>query len=351
MGILLPSPSPDEDEETAPGPSTVVLLREAGILADDPMSEAGRKTLRFHFRRMLYNEPGTREGEDIEALHDMRVATRRMRSAFRVFGKYYRPKKIEPYLRGLKYTGRALGAVRDLDVFGEKVRSYIGQLPPSQQSSMDGFLAALKARHEKARGKMLVYLDSGKYRRFVAGFGEFVETEGLHSRRLRWKGEDPLPYRVSHVAPPIIYQRLAAVRAYDEWVTVPQPPLERLHSLRIACKRLRYTLEFFREVLGPDTGPAIREVVTMQDHLGELQDAVVASGILRDFLVWGTWGRKGSGKGRAELDAPVVAPGVTAYLATQQAELQHLLETFPRAWQRLVGPEFSRMIAEAVIEL
>ncbi len=51
------------------------------------MSEAGRKTFRFHFRRMVYNEPGTRLGEDIEAMHDMRVATRRMRAAFRVFGR------------------------------------------------------------------------------------------------------------------------------------------------------------------------------------------------------------------------------------------------------------------------
>ena len=52
------------------------------------MDEAARKTLLFHFERMLKHEPGTREGEDAEELHDMRVATRRMRAALRVFDGY-----------------------------------------------------------------------------------------------------------------------------------------------------------------------------------------------------------------------------------------------------------------------
>lgn len=64
-------------------------LKDPGVLPDDPMSEAGRKVLRFHFGRMLEHEPGTRLGDDIEELHDMRVATRRMRSAFRVFTSYF----------------------------------------------------------------------------------------------------------------------------------------------------------------------------------------------------------------------------------------------------------------------
>ena len=59
--------------------------RKPGLKIDDTMAEGARKTLYFHFRRMLYHEPGTRLGQDIEELHDMRVATRRMRAAIRVF--------------------------------------------------------------------------------------------------------------------------------------------------------------------------------------------------------------------------------------------------------------------------
>ncbi len=69
-------------------PATARAKRPArpGIRASDTMAEAAFKTLRFHLERMLEHEPGTRQGDDPEDLHDMRVATRRMRAALRVFG-------------------------------------------------------------------------------------------------------------------------------------------------------------------------------------------------------------------------------------------------------------------------
>jgi CHAD domain-containing protein len=338
--------------------ATVELLPEPGIEPDDPMSEAGRKTFRFHYRRMLYNEPGTRLGEDIEALHDMRVATRRMRAAFRVFGEHYKPREVAPYLKGLKRTGRALGPVRDLDVFRAKVHAYLSTLPEPQQGSLDGFLAVLEAQREAARGRMITYLDSQKHARFRDRFGQFVETEGLGSRPVTLKDDDPIPYRVRHVAPRAIYERLAAVRAYDEWVSIPwtdlpDPPLERLHALRIACKRLRYAVEFFREVLGTNAKALINEIVTMQDHLGDLQDAVVARRILREYLQRGAWGPSVAAEadGGPFPEAPLDTAGVEAYLAAKQVELEHLLDTFPQAWQRITGTEFSQEVAEAVVVL
>ena len=331
-----------------PSPA-VELLSAPGIEPDDPMSEAGRKTFRFHYRRLVYHEPGTRLGNDIEFLHDMRVATRRMRAAFRVFGQYYEPKAVTAYQKGLKRTGRALGPVRDLDVFRLKIQSYMSTLPQSQRHDLDGFLAILEAHRDSARERMNAFLDSGKYARFKDRFGQFVETEGMGSRPIVFDGNEPPPYRVRHVAPMAIYQRLAAVRAYDEWVSIPNPPPERLHSLRIACKRLRYTLEYFCEVLGPDTRTLIKSIVTIQDHLGNLQDAVVACALLADYLQRGTWGRDTVPDAQAV--APVDVPGVEAYLTAKQVELEHLLESFPEVWRQLQEDEFSRMVAEAVVGL
>ena len=94
--------------------------------------------------------------------------------------------------------------------------------------------------------------------------------------------------------------------------------------------------------------PAIAEVVELQDHLGALQDAVVASAILRDFLVWGTWGEAGARRSLPDMDTPVIAPGVAAYLAVKQSELQALLTGFPELWTRFQGYEFSQLIAAAV---
>ena len=339
-------PPPGEPIQAASRP-VVVLLSAPGLEPDDPMSEAGRKIFRFHYRRMLYNEPGTRLGEDIEALHDMRVATRRMRSAFRVFGDYYTPKAVAAYVKGLKRTGRALGPVRDLDVFRAKLTAYVSSLPEPEQDSLDGFLALLEWRREAARVRMLAYLDGGKYRRFVKRFGEFVEMQGMSSRSVELNGGEPHPYRVRHVAPVTIYKRLAAARAYDEWVAIPNPPLERLHALRIACKRLRYTLEFFAEVLGPNTRKMVKEIVTLQDHLGALQDVVVARRFLAETLERGTWGdEEEMGSSRPGLDVDMA--GVEHYLAAKEVEMQHLLETFPEAWQRITGTEFSHSVARAV---
>ncbi len=315
------------------------------------MSEAGRKVLRFHWRRMLFHEPGTRLGQDIEALHDMRVATRRMRAAFRIFGDYYEPQVTAPLLKGLRRTGRVLGAVRDLDVFRARVQAYLDTLPEAQRGSLDRFLAVLEEQRDAARRAMLAYLDGGKYARFRERFTEFVETEGLGSRPITLDDGEPRPCRVRHVAPVTVYERLAAVRAYDEWVSIPNPPLTRLHALRIACKQLRYTLEFLNELLGPETPALIEEVVALQDHLGELQDAVVASRILRDFLMWGTWGGEVAAIPSPDRPAPVIAPGVAAYLAVRQSDLQRLLAAFPQAWQRFNSATLSRLAAQAIAVL
>src|SRR5262245_29152747 len=88
----------------------------AAVSPTDTMGEAGRKVLLTEFIHVLQHEAGSRSGEDIEDVHDMRVAIRRMRSAFQLFKPYYKAKDVRPYRRGLRRIGWALGDVRDLDV-------------------------------------------------------------------------------------------------------------------------------------------------------------------------------------------------------------------------------------------
>jgi CHAD domain-containing protein len=160
-----------------------------------------------------------------------------------------------------------------------------------------------------------------------------------------------VPNRLRHVVPVLVYQRLVAVRAYDEWVTGADVPLERLHQLRIAAKGLRYTLEYFQEILGPEAKGAIKEIKELQNHLGDLQDAVVASNLLRDFLTWGTWGHAQVKKDATLPSEPIVAPGVAAYLAARQVELQQLVDTFPQAWKHIQSAEFGQLVAAALLPL
>ena len=323
------------EEMAEPEAAPLKKLKTPGVQLDDPMSEAGRKVLLFHFERMLEHEPGTRLGEDIEELHDMRVATRRMRSAFRVFAPYFDPDALRPFLKGLRRTGRALGSVRDLDVFMEKARRYLAELPEDERSDLDPLLESWQEQREAARAKMLEYLDGKKYQQFVRDFGEFLLTEGMGA--LPVPADKPLPHRVCHVVPALIYNRYEVVRGYE--TVIEGAPIETLHALRIDCKRLRYSLEFFREVLGPEAEDVIREVVIIQDHLGNLHDADVACGLLVGFL--GGWAR-------AEQRERINVSGITRYLVAKQNELQKLIESFPEAWQNFNRPEVRRKLALAI---
>jgi CHAD domain-containing protein/uncharacterized protein YjbK len=321
-----------------------------GLLPDDTMAEAARKTLLFHFQRMLDHEAGTHLGQDIEELHDMRVATRRMRAALRLFADYLDPETMAPFAKALRRTGRTLGAVRDLDIFHDKAQRYLDRLPPEQPAGLEPLLAAWEVRYQQARQELLGYLDGERYARFTAGFGEFLAMPGAGARPALSAGGEPRPNLLRHVVPGVLYQALAAVRAYDEWLRTPEVPLSRYHQLRIASKGLRYALEFFREVLGLEARELISRMKALQDHLGDLQDAVVACGILRDFLTWGTWGH-GAGTRPDWPAEPIVAPGVAAYLAARQLEIQRLVAAFPPVWALVQGPEFAQLLAASVAPL
>jgi CHAD domain-containing protein len=302
------------------------------------MNEAGRKILAFHFARMRAHEPGTRAGIDVEELHDMRVATRRMRSALRVFAPYYKARTIRPYVVGLRRTARALGPVRDLDVFMQKAERYLDGLGPDHAGDLDLLLDTWRDQREQARTEMLQVLDSSKHRDFVDAFGLFLETTGTGARQSA--KIPPRPTLVRHVAPQLIYGRWASVQAFAS--LLEGAPISVLHALRIECKRLRYTVEFFEEVLAPSAEEVIEAVTRLQDHLGDLNDADVANAILGDFLL----GPRPDGEaGR------LIAPGVVAYLAAKQSELQTLMETFPEAWQTFNQPSVRQALADAVAVL
>ncbi len=334
--------------EAATSSEAITLPATPGLALDDTLAEAARKTFLFHFQRMLYLEPTTRLGEDNEALHDMRVATRRMRTAAQVFAAYLDGNALQPYVKGLRRAGDALGAVRDLDVFWEKTELFLGSQEETERPDLTPLQTAWQEARNQARANLITYLDSNAYRRFRERFAAYLESPWISpTPPLNTKGE-ALPQRVRHVAPVIIVERVAAVRAYDPWMRAPDAPLSRYHRLRIASKRLRYTLEYFIEILGPAAKPLINQVKLLQDHLGDLQDAVVASSLLRDFLIWGTWGRPSTAILPTE---PIVAPGVAAYLTARQLELQKRRDSFLMLWENFCSTEFSRLIGDTVAAL
>ena len=356
-GALAATPGGDVPAESEVVEDVVVLAevveetddkkKRPGVLPADTMVEAAAKTLRFHLARMLEREAGTALGEDPEELHVMRVSTRRMRMALRVFEDYLDAQALRPVLKGLRRTGRVLGAVRDLDVFQEKTQHYLDALPPERAGDLDGLLAACRAERERQREHLVSYLAGARYRAFVERFEELLDgpLESLSAR----PPADPRPQRVSQVLPGVLYKDMAVVWAFEGQLGGLETPLPRFHALRKGCKGLRYTLEFFEDVLGPGARPLIKKVKGLQDHLGDLQDAVVTSGVLRDYLTWGTWRHGGH-----DLPGPIeviVAPGAARYLGARQEEMERLILTFPEAWPTIAGSGFSRELATVIAEI
>ncbi len=337
--VLPPTPQPEKKHTELPLP---LPMETTGILPDDSMAEAGRKTMLFHYAEMLSHEAGTRLGQDPEKLHDMRVATRRLRAAFAVFEKAFLPKAIKPYLRRLRATGRALGHARDMDVILIKADTYLDGISPDDRSGMQPLIQYWQTECNQARTDMQAYLDSPRYHSFIRRFNRFVHTPGLGA--LSIPQEQPYPTRVREVAPALIYTRLEAVRAYE--TILSNATIAQLHALRIECKRFRYTVEFFREVLGEEAKSIINELKGLQDHLGDLHDADVACQIVRQFLT--EWDARQAAQPLAERQNPQV---IVNYLAYQSAELHRLMISFPPAWEHFNRPEFRMNLAMAVAAL
>jgi len=312
-------------------------LKTPEVLSDDYISEAGRKILSLQFVRMISHEPGTRLGADAEELHDMRVATRRMRVAFEVFEPFFKRKAIKPYAKGLRGTARALGRVRDLDVFLDKLSAYLESVSENERPEYQILLSQWREKHKKARLKMLAFLDSDQYQIFTQQFCQFLNTPGEGSRQPKTTQPD----QVRELAQRMIYERLAVVRSYEQ--DLGNAAIKELHTLRIELKKLRYTVEFFRDVLGPESKEVINNIKILQDHLGNLNDADVASQMVNEFIVT-------LEKEQATLSAHerVNPEAMFTYLAKREGERHRFLSTFPQLWQRVMGGGFSEKLTEAI---
>ncbi|MGI8923961.1 MAG: CHAD domain-containing protein [Fimbriimonadales bacterium] len=309
----------------------LVAGKAPGISQHDSLAEAGRKVLRFHLTKMLAKEEGTRLGRDIEALHAMRVATRRMRAAWRVFDGAFRRGRERRYVAELRTVARALGAVRDLDVLLEGAALYVEGLPQDEKVAIAPLFDDWRAKREAARAGLVALLDSPGYQKFVDAYISFATTEEAGTRSVGAVE----PQTVRDTAGSRIVAAYERVRAYD--AVMPWADVETLHALRIEGKRLRYTLEFFKEALPPQASDLIGWVTQLQDELGIMHDADVAANLARAFLLE-----------RAPRLSPASTHAVAVFLRSRQGERDRRRGTARRVWRRIVGATFRRTLGRVV---
>jgi CHAD domain-containing protein len=124
---------------------------------------------------------------------------------------------------------------------------------------------------------------------------------------------------------------------------VPTASVTQLHALRIEFKKFRYTLEYFKEILGEGADQAVNEIKQLQDRLGELHDADVACELVRRFLK--RWDEYQHQKPIAERLNP---EAIVIYLAYLHSERFRLTASFPELWRKFNRPEFRQKLAQAI---
>lgn len=258
---------------------------EAGLTEIGPamsLGEVAFAVLRRQFAEMRSHEPGTRIGEDPEHLHDMRVATRRMRAAMKVFEGAL-PERAKWFREELRWVAGSLGDVRDLDVQIDQLEGWRSGNEGEGLESLGKILGVLKKRRTEARGRMLESLDSTRYERLEASFGEMLRRgPGTERDLAQADGRSPEDKPVTSGAPALISTRYRKWRKAAKRLDESSPP-DDFHDLRKKGKRLRYALEFVSEVYGGPVAALISPLKALQDDLGDHQDAVVAAETLREL--------------------------------------------------------------------
>ncbi len=296
-----------------------------GINGWDAMPTAARKVLSYWYRQMRSHEAGTRLGEDPEELHDMRTATRRMRSALGLFGSYLPIAEATRANERLRRLASVLGAVRDLDVAIANAERYASGFPEAERPDLTPLLSHWARMRDQARRTMERYLQGREYARLQQSMGALLTR--LESEPSWAEGNAA----IGALAPRLLYVYDAVVEAYDE--VLRDAPVQLLHALRIDCKRLRYGLEFFREVLPAEIEALIPDVVRLQDHLGDLHDQFVAVEMITATL--------------AQAHNPNAA-GVLAYreaCATRQHELER---GFREVWRAFAAQKAPRLLKKQI---
>ena len=232
------------------------------------------------FDVMMANEEGIIRDIDTEFLHDFRVAVRRTRSVLGQIKDVYPKNILEKIVPAIKWLGEITGPTRDMHVYLLKFDSYRQALPLDRQQCLEP-LHAFLMKHQKIEHQGLVkQFKTARYRIFKKKWHEFLVSPVIEKTTMPVARQP-----VRETADAHIWKAFKRVIKQGQAITTNCPD-EKLHSLRISCKKLRYLLEFFQS-LYPDKKLKllIKPLKQLQDILGDFQDLSVQINSIKELEV------------------------------------------------------------------
>ncbi|HEV3503920.1 MAG TPA: CHAD domain-containing protein, partial [Actinomycetes bacterium] len=254
--------------ERALGPE--VVQPEVG--ADASVEQLLRHDLASGTLRLFRHEAGVRTGEDPEAVHQARVATRRIRSTLRTFSKLLDEEWTNRLRDDLKWLADLLGQVRDTDVLLERFADHLADLPATDEKAGRRLLAKLSEQRDQARRRLLGAMAQEKYVELLEDLVAAAAAPALLPGADRPAAE---------VMPPLVRRPWKRLRK-EVRKAGDNPPDEVLHRIRIRAKRARYAAEAVEPVFGKPAEDFADAVADIQSVLGDHQDAVVGEAWLRE---------------------------------------------------------------------
>jgi CHAD domain-containing protein len=227
---------------------------------------------------------GVRVSEDIEYIHRMRVASRRLRAALPLFEPCFSQKQYGRWMGAIAGITRALGEARDADVQIAFLQKYLKKRMAGwkKQKDKDGsepptapairyLLSDLRNSRARHQQRVISALNAFEKSRVVPGMREAFALIAAGDRRIPRQG---LAYGMPTLAASQIEARLETLLSYEPWVHHPDAVAEH-HATRIAAKKLRYTMEIYGPVYRLGLAKPHARVKMIQEILGDLHDCDV----------------------------------------------------------------------------
>jgi CHAD domain-containing protein len=268
-----------------------------------------------HFKKAIKWEKSVAKDEDPEALHQMRVGMRRLRTVVTEFGHYALklPKSVND--KNIGKISRRLGSLRDMDVLkATLINRYQPHLPNKEQKSLQSALNSLDEQRAETLAAVRSTFKTQTYKSLKQDLREWLAEPNYQAIAC-------LP--IQEVLPNLLLPELSRFLLHPGWLfgtqiedsaiaILPSDKIESvlahesdtLHSLRKEAKRIRYQMELFQDFYGQSYSAYLADVTTIQEILGQIQDSVVLGEWLTDlkklptlahqlkqnrFVAWQNW--------------------------------------------------------------
>jgi CHAD domain-containing protein len=246
---------------------------------NDTVCIYGARIIHRHLEAMQVEIEGVCEGKDIEYVHRMRVASRRLRSALSLFSTCFYKQDYQRINKDIRAVTRALGEARDTDV---QVEALLKEEPKFTSARLSpGFkrlIIRLQQRRVGLQADVITAMDQlqadevlKKLSELTAPMADKASSVYLFSPGLYVKAYDGIQTQIDELF------------RHESYIHDPANITE-LHAMRISAKRLRYSIEAFEDLYKDPIKPFISEVKRLQDALGLVHDLDVWIAFVPEFI-------------------------------------------------------------------